>query len=47
MLPAVLSNEKKRNKVKNLLTEMWMKDKIVSCQTTSGASLWELESKGV
>lgn len=47
MLPAVLSNEKKRNKVKNLLTEMRMKDKSVRCRTTSGASLWELESNGV
>lgn len=47
MLPAVLSNEKKRNKVKNLLTEMRMKDKSVRCRTTSGASLWELENNGV
>jgi len=47
MLPAVLSNEKKRNKVKNLLTEMRMKDKSVRCRTTSGASLWELETNSV
>jgi ATP-dependent DNA helicase RecG len=38
MLPAVLGNEKKRNKVKNLLTEMRMKDKSVRCRTTNGAS---------
>jgi len=47
MLPAVLSNEKKHNKVKNLLTEMRMKDKSVRCRTINGASLWELEGNGV
>lgn len=47
MLPAVLSNEKKRNKVKNLLTEMRMKDKSVSCRTINGKSLWELETNAV
>ena len=47
MLPAVLSNEKKRNNVKNLLTEMRMKDKTIRCRTTGGVSLWELEDRGV
>ncbi|MBK5274450.1 MAG: hypothetical protein JJE30_05300 [Desulfuromonadales bacterium] len=47
MLPAVLSNEKKRNKVINLLTEMRMKDKSIRCRTSSGTSLWELETNGV
>lgn len=47
MLPAVLGNDKKRNKVKNLLTEMRMKDKSVHCRTTNGTSLWELENSGV
>lgn len=47
MLPAVLSSEKKRHKVKNLLTEMRMKDKSIRCRTTNGLSLWELESNGV
>jgi len=47
MLPAVLGNDKKRNKVKNLLTEMRMKDKSIRCRTTNGTSLWELESSGV
>ncbi|MDA8096482.1 MAG: putative DNA binding domain-containing protein [Clostridia bacterium] len=44
MLPAVLSVEKKRNKVKNLLTEMRMKDNSVHCQTTNGTHMWELNS---
>lgn len=47
MLPAVLSNEKKRHKVKNLLTEMRMKDNTIRCRTVGGVSLWELETKGV
>ncbi|NTV46087.1 MAG: transcriptional regulator [Chlorobiales bacterium] len=47
MLPAVLGNEKKRNKVKNLLTEMRMRDKSVRCQITNGTSLWELRNSGV
>jgi hypothetical protein len=47
MLPAILSNEKKRNKVKNLLTEMRMKDKSLCCRTTNGTSLWDIESNAV
>lgn len=47
MLPAVLSSEKKRNKVKNLLTEMRMKDKTIHCRTEGGISLWEMENRGV
>jgi hypothetical protein len=47
MLPAVLSNEKKRHKVKNLLTEMRMKDSTIRCRTVGGVSLWELENEGV
>lgn len=47
MLPAILSNEKKRNKVKNLLMEMRMKDKSLCCQTTNGTSLWDIESNAV
>ena len=47
MLPAVLSNEKKRHKVKNLLTEMRMKDNTIRCRTVGGVSLWELETRGV
>lgn len=46
-LPAILSNEKKQNKVKNLLTEMRMKDKTIHCRTEGGVSLWELENGGV
>jgi ATP-dependent DNA helicase RecG len=47
MLPVILSAEKKRNKVKNLLTEMRMRDKSVCCRTTNGTSLWELENNGI
>ncbi|MBI5482987.1 MAG: putative DNA binding domain-containing protein [Deltaproteobacteria bacterium] len=47
MLPAVLSNEKKHHKVKNLLTEMRMKDNAIRCRTVGGVSLWELETRGV
>lgn len=47
MLPAILSNEKKRNKVKNLLTEMRMKDKSLCCRTTNGTSLWDIENNAV
>lgn len=47
MLPAVLSIEKKRNKVKNLLTEMRMQDKSVQCKTSNGISLWEIKNNGV
>lgn len=45
MLPAVLSLDKKRNKVKNLLTEMRMKDKSVRCRLENGSSLWESEDR--
>lgn len=42
MLPAVLSPEKKRNKVKNLLTEMRATDKTICCISKGGVALWKL-----
>lgn len=42
MLPAVLSIEKKRNKVKNLLTEMRAKDKSIQSFGKGPNKLWDM-----
>lgn len=44
MLPDVLSTEKKRNKVKNLLTEMRMRDRSILCRTKGATPLWEINN---
>ena len=46
MLPQVLSVEKKRNKVKNLLTEMRVKDKSIRSTGKGRNALWDLAQSG-
>lgn len=42
MLPAGLKEKQKRDKVKNLLTEMRVKDQTVSCIGRGPAAVWKV-----
>lgn len=44
MLPAGLTDQQKRDKVKNLLTEMRAKDQSVTCHGRGPAAAWRLKS---
>ena len=47
MLPAGLTAQQKRDKVKNLLTEMRSKDKTVICEGRGPAAVWRLRGRVV
>ncbi|MNT86642.1 hypothetical protein D3C72_2269540 [compost metagenome] len=46
LLPAGLTEEQKRNKVKNLLTEMRARDRAIICDGHGPRSLWRLTTEG-
>jgi ATP-dependent DNA helicase RecG len=47
MLPVGLTEEQKRNKVKNLLTEMRTKDHSIICEGKGPRATWRLEQNGL
>jgi ATP-dependent DNA helicase RecG len=45
MLPAGLTDEQKRNKVKNLLNEMGTQDRLIVCDGKGPGALWRLQGE--